>query len=874
MNKQSEWNEYIDSLINNPMVIDDILLEIDGSSGTFPPIIKATLSLIEELYNAGTKKNIFVFPDLDNIIPLLIVSYIIRSMETGKIRKNYNPQNFIPGEIISYKGCRVQYLGEDIHRGRQCLLLKTSDVDKMIVPIELLPVFNHSNARSLSSTKKYDSVKEEVKAKHNEIAGIEAEQSKINNEFLFSLKQHRCHLSKTIGHVGQVTKLKQQIDNIRINDQRINELLYLCQIANDGELREIYSANIEGTPSIITSNSLYAIQQFDRSLYSLESLFIEIYQETDIEAQLPDLDTLSDSNIPINYFVKTADSTALHHLIKRGFLVWRWDGHNLTDTLCRSFSVPLESKLLNSKNIKVEHRKIDAQFLDRAFTLIRKHKNNIEKYPKEIFDLHCEITDLALLGTWQLAALNNIEIASIHSSIGLYRNTLEQRRKLISEEMYKDYLEILNNLSGHFSNDASVKFYALLKLLQSIRRARGRVCIITHKNLDGSLLKNQLEYALDRTIEHDIVLISDQEFIKSTSDHYKLCIVPNWHNWKIMTNILHSYNSESYILMLFPHETRWYRSYEKVWDQKTRSNSNQEKLKLLFRNRINSIHFDRKPLFEDTTIEVDESVEIDEFSNWAFAQQNKKIRRILEKRPGESLTNTVDAIPIFFDMGYFALFKESKELICVTDIIAGRSDKIEKKIPEKLVVGDYIVLRESSKDIIREIADIILEKSGQPDTRRKASKWIYPLNTYYERHGFENLTKQLRANNCTVTNQTVRNWINGETIIPREDEIISKIFKATLRTHDVEDIKEIINAGRVVQNAHVRAGFYLSSKLKSILPQEINTESGIIFDDAQTIIEIEIEDIGKVSILEVLNVGELISVEDTDTNRLISDELG
>jgi hypothetical protein len=47
-----------------------------------------------------------------------------------------------------------------------------------------------------------------------------------------------------------------------------------------------------------------------------------------------------------------------------------------------------------------------------------------------------------------------------------------------------------------------------------------------------------------------------------------------------------------------------------------------------------------------------------------------------------------------------------------------------------------------------------------------------------------------------------------------------------------------------------------------------------IFDDAQTIIEIEIEDIGKVSILEVLNVGELISVEDTDTNRLISDELG
>ena len=49
MNRLLEWNDYVDSLMNRPMIIDSTRLEINESDGSLPSIIKATLSLLEEI---------------------------------------------------------------------------------------------------------------------------------------------------------------------------------------------------------------------------------------------------------------------------------------------------------------------------------------------------------------------------------------------------------------------------------------------------------------------------------------------------------------------------------------------------------------------------------------------------------------------------------------------------------------------------------------------------------------------------------------------------------------------------------------------------------------------------------------------------------
>ena len=83
----------------------------------------------------------------------------------------------------------------------------------------------------------------------------------------------------------------------------------------------------------------------------------------------------------------------------------------------------------------------------------------------------------------------------------------------------------------------------------------------------------------------------------------------------------------------------------------------------------------------------------------------------------------VSAIPVNFVGGYLAFYRTGHTLISATKIILSDSDKIETKLPAELRVGDFIVVRETDRDLVREIADIALENSGRGNLRKIASQW-------------------------------------------------------------------------------------------------------------------------------------------------------
>ena len=51
------------------------------------------------------------------------------------------------------------------------------------------------------------------------------------------------------------------------------------------------------------------------------------------------------------------------------------------------------------------------------------------------------------------------------------------------------------------------------------------------------------------------------------------------------------------------------------------------------------------------------------------------------------------------------------------------ADKIDAVLPEQLKMGDFVVVRETAKDLIREMADVILARSGKSGLREMAGKW-------------------------------------------------------------------------------------------------------------------------------------------------------
>ena len=51
------------------------------------------------------------------------------------------------------------------------------------------------------------------------------------------------------------------------------------------------------------------------------------------------------------------------------------------------------------------------------------------------------------------------------------------------------------------------------------------------------------------------------------------------------------------------------------------------------------------------------------------------------------------------------------------------ADKIDIKLPAELKIGDFVVVRETDRDLVREIADVALANSGKQNLREIASKW-------------------------------------------------------------------------------------------------------------------------------------------------------
>lgn len=72
----------------------------------------------------------------------------------------------------------------------------------------------------------------------------------------------------------------------------------------------------------------------------------------------------------------------------------------------------------------------------------------------------------------------------------------------------------------------------------------------------------------------------------------------------------------------------------------------------------------------------------------------------------------MDAYPINFVGGYLAFYKAGHKIITVTDIILDGKDNVSIKTPDLLKIGDFVVVREAQRDIIRDIADKILANSG------------------------------------------------------------------------------------------------------------------------------------------------------------------
>ena len=87
----------------------------------------------------------------------------------------------------------------------------------------------------------------------------------------------------------------------------------------------------------------------------------------------------------------------------------------------------------------------------------------------------------------------------------------------------------------------------------------------------------------------------------------------------------------------------------------------------------------------------------------------------------------------------------------------------------------------------------------------------------------------------------------------------------------LESIDDVYMAGIDVKRAHVKAGQYLSQKLRVQVADRIAEFGEIDAFNFWDPIELQLEDIGKVIILKIIDINRPIQIDSGNTNRLLSE---
>ena len=188
-------------------------------------------------------------------------------------------------------------------------------------------------------------------------------------------------------------------------------------------------------------------------------------------------------------------------------------------------------------------------------------------------------------------------------------------------------------------------------------------------------------------------------------------------------------------------------------------------------------------------------------------------------------------------------------------------------------MGDFIVVREADRDLIKEMADIILEQSGMADKRAIAGKWREALEIETLFYTPEQIYERLQSVGCSRSLATIRSWLTDEDrIAPKSKEDLKFIAEITENEVLREMLDHVADAAQVVWTAHQRAGMELSQKLKSRVVEALKDYGDIDPFNIWEPIEMMVDGIGMVRILKIIDIGTPVIVDITDTNRLIDEE--
>lgn len=858
-----EWGEYISYLLafDNSFKNFSISLDEGHTITKIPPIIQTSIIMLDKMIEKQGRLNALVFPEKVQSIFIFTLMKLFHNISCGKIKSNYDPTGFTPGEKLKVGNAVVEYLGMKEIKGQPYISIRLADIDSFTAPLASYPIFQRvMTKRKLSKRTQY------IAAKKAAMAAMSEKPS--DSEQLVCVADMKTHMNSSIFTMTSVTGAKGQLNKCRIGGRKATDVFYIGQVDCEGIISNVSPGQMSGIPAIVFAPDLYAIRAAADDNNPIQSIIIDGSNSNVFVDQLDVLDELIQLNIPIVCITDTANSFELTHLAARGFNVWRWDKNSITDQLYDVVPLSSDKKIKNCAIQTVIYLKSDGGDISIAMKLLASHRKETEGQSPQMIKVFERLNNLTFSALRTTIPVSETDGSIADKMLDECQSVIDAEKIYLSENMANDYRTIIASLRKVYSYGYVFKKEEMLQEFLEKHKRENIILIIPEREPKNQIQDYWNSWCLRHHIKGYVRIMFPSEYYAWPAGESDITVICGWLKQAVMRKIIYGFITETYVVLLYDYENRWKNYDLNKWSKALDNSDNKSIIEKAFATdkiSVSTIQYDKADLIVETQGTPDELGEIE------LILKENKYRQYINS-DGHGGRGIVAAIPVNFVGGYLAFYRIGHKVVSATKIILSDANKIETKLPSELRVGDFIVVRESDKDIVREIADVILENSGKSNKRVLASKWREALEIELLFCSVDDFCEKVKAAGCNKGISTIKKWIEDEEVIaPRSKEDLQILADITENETLIELLDSIYEAAQEVRNAHILAGRKLSEQLKLTLAQELKN-----FDDIDPFnfwgaIDIDIEGIGSVKVLKIIDLGAEIQVDIADTNKLIEE---
>ena len=865
--KWLNWTSYVKSQLDESNFLSNLKITHSNNANeslSVPPIVRLSIDLMNRLFDADASHVAVVFPEKTQTMLLLAIFKVISDIMSGEAERTYDPSSFKKGQKLKCKNCVVEFDRVDEWDGKTRIYIRTADTKQATncyigMPMDIAPFFQFTDTkRPLSNDKVFSTMKVELRKQKAAMSD--------SQKLVSMLIDYKTHINNTIFYVGPTGKARDLLSELQIDNIALKDSLLIGQADMEGNIDIIINkGQLSGNPEIVLASDLYAVSEAIKRDTDVKLLLVDVSNPNTLDSQLDVLDELRKKSFPIICLTDTVNSFDLDVLEQREFAIWRWDNESISRDMYETSNSLINHKIRNCAEQNIEFLKCESEEVTITLSTLYKHRRMIDDTSQNMLGIYDSLFSFAFIALRSIVELREDEQSKILETLALSRAKLQREKRFVSEEMFDDFERVILCFEGFF--DKNCVFPKVKALKEKLRLEQYKtVCIVISDRADKEYyLRFWNGYCARNSSVIQIVVMRKTEYCNCESVHCEVTVVCGWFNNSSMKRILYSYNTQKYLVLLYDYELRWKDPHLKSWN-KILHKGNKRKIveKILSHKKIDLAMF--------RTDNPTQIAQPDELDNIELILRENRYRKYMSDGGSKAIGEVVEALPVNYVGGSFAFYKTSHKLLSVTEIVLEEKNEIKMMIPTELKIGDFIVVREAQQDLIRELADTILKNNGKEDARKLAKKWLDALNMENVFSSFEEIYTKLRDAGCTKNQFTIRQWMKNEDIIaPHDKDDLVYIAKATEDAVLLEKMDAVYEAGREVKRAHIHAGRTLSLLLNSHIAKRLQELGEIDPYNIWEPITLQLDDIGTVKVLKVIDIGTVMMVDSSTINRLIDE---